>query len=192
MIHFGFSTNLILTLGLIGDFISLFILTKIKEEPNSVLHLTRVVVKMPYLRIAFLISIILSYGCLPISRQRFSYITSDIAGGVSKISWFAAIPSFMNFVKMSVKFVTYCSTESPRGSMSSKTASLEPSKMTAAAMLPLGLLSHWRTLGRISLLNAVVYPLNPRLRTSHFLLEIVSLSVPKRSVFRSVVNLGKI
>ena len=111
-----------------------------------------------------------------------------MAGGVSKIILLADIPSFVNCNIMSVMFVIYCSTVRPRWSKSATTESLEPSNKTTAATLPLGLWSHWRILGRISLLKAEVYPLNPRLRTSHFLVaKIFYSSVRKENLLSNTV-----
>ena len=125
---------------------------------------------------------------LPCSLQNSEYISIDTAGGVSKIILLADIPSFVNCNIMSVMFVIYCSTVRPRWSKSASTESLEPSNKTTAATLPLGLWSHWRILGRISLLKAEVYPLNPRLRTSHFLVgKIFSSSVRKKNLLSNTV-----
>ena len=120
------------------------------------------------------------------------YISIDMAGGVSKTILLADIPSFVNCNIMSVMFVIYCSTVRLRWSKSATTESLEPSNKTTAATLPLGLWSHWRILGRISLLKAEVYPLNPRLRTSHFLVgKIFSLSVRKKNLLSNTVICNK-
>ena len=125
---------------------------------------------------------------LPCSLQNSVYISIDMAGGVSKTTLLADIPSFVNCNIMSVMFVIYCSTVRPRWSKSATTESLEPSNKTTAATLPLGLWSHWRILGRISLLKAEVYPLNPRLRTSHFLVgKIFSSSVRKKKLLSNTV-----
>ena len=106
---------------------------------------------------------------LPISLQYFVYISIDTAGGVSRTTWLAGIPSLINCNIMLFIFSTYCSTVSPRESTLSKTESFDPSNTVTATMLPFGLLSHLSILGRINLLNADVYPLNPRFTTSHFL-----------------------
>lgn len=111
-----------------------------------------------------------------------------MAGGVSTTILLADIPSFVNCNIMSVMFVIYCSTVRPRWSKSATTESLEPSNKTTAPTLPLGLWSHWRILERISLLKAEVYPLNPRLRTSHFLVgKIFSSSVRKKNLLSNTV-----